>query len=74
MVHTPIYFRGYLGLNGLEVAALIENHMNFYFWKDNVPREFIKFWGENFVEKLKVIHKYDMLGRRTEENDGQESK
>lgn len=57
----------------LEIAALIENHMNFYFWKDNIPREFIKFWGEEFVEKLKIIHKYDMLGRRTEENDGQKS-
>lgn len=74
MVYTPIYFRGYLGLNGLEIAALIENHMNFYFWKDSIPREFIKFWGEEFVEKLKIIHKYDMLGRRTEENDGQKGK
>lgn len=67
MVHTPIYFRGYLGLNGLEVAALIENHMNFYFWKDSIPHEFIKFWGENFVEKLKIINKYDKLGRRFED-------
>ena len=73
MVYIPTYFKKYLTFEPLEIAALIENHMNFYFWKDNVPREFIKFWGEEFVEKLKIIHKYDMLGRRTEENDGQES-
>lgn len=62
------------GKSDLEIAALIENHMNFYFWKDNIPNKFIEFWGEEFVEKLKIIHKYDMLGRRLEENDGQESK
>lgn len=73
---APSDFKNYLwenNISGLDVAALIENHMNFYFWKDNVPREFIRFWGEEFVEKLKIIHKYDMLGRRTEENDEQKS-
>ena len=72
---APNDFKNYLwenNISGLDIAALIENHMNFYFWKDSVPpREFIKFWGEEFVEKLKIINKYDKLGRRFE--DGQES-
>lgn len=61
------YKQEYFPFDALEIAALIENHMNFYFWKDGIPREFIKFWGEEFVEKLKIINKYDKLGRRIED-------
>ena len=53
--------------NAVKIAALIEMHMQLYFWKDGIPRKAIQFWGEEFIDKIYLINKYDKLGRLTEE-------
>lgn len=54
--------------NGFEVASLIQFHMEPYKRTGESWEKFKKNFDKDFIEKLELVHKFDKLGRKTEED------